>query len=102
MNVKQKIREKAKTLSDWEIECKQLIPENALKISNKSKKWIPYDTFHSAELVRLEDVSQILKPCVVVPVWELLEIYEDDENYISKKDLIKKLLGKEKLKELQQ
>lgn len=60
MSLEKKLKNKAKTLKDWELECKQLIPKDALYISNKSEKWIAYDTFYLAELVCIDDVLKIL------------------------------------------
>ena len=59
---------------------------------NHSKYGIPHDK----ELIEVSTILEILKTCVVIPVCELLEIYEDDRTYISKKDLIKKLLEDDK------
>jgi len=60
-NINKQIKQHAKTLKDWENECKQLVPENALKISNKSNKWIPYDTFHLTEMIPVDVVLKILE-----------------------------------------
>ena len=72
------------------------IREKAFRPMQKAGVYDPMEQAGHRDVVYVKDVLEILKTCVVIPVCELLEIYEDDRTYISKKDLIKKLLGDKK------
>ena len=52
----------AKTLSDWEDECKQLIPKHPLKLKIDDPKWKPYDALHLAKMVRVSGEKETKTP----------------------------------------
>jgi len=74
MGLIEKIKQNAKTLKDWETECKQLVPWNALTIPDKSEKWVPYDTFHLVEMVPVDVVLKILSSYTIIEKQKLREL----------------------------